>query len=164
MTAKTLTRHNSYGVRQIERAISPDGAPVLGLYLYMANGRLLRSMSIGSPFALIKPGAIGIPALLASHPGLSQTELADLMGVERMTAGMQVQQCITAGLVRRRRSKVDKRKYELHVTSKGLENLQKIARIIPLHEQSLFGRLSARERAVLYRILRKLVDEGSGGP
>jgi DNA-binding MarR family transcriptional regulator len=159
MPARSSRRHIATGVRQIESAISPSGAPVIGLYLFMAYGRLLRSMGRGTPFAAINPAAIGVPALLKSHPGLSQTELADLMGVERMTAGMQVEQCIKAGLVRRRRSTSDRRKYMLHVTSKGLANLRRIAGIIPLHEQSLFGRLSARERKALYRILGKLIDD-----
>jgi DNA-binding MarR family transcriptional regulator len=161
MPAEPSRRHIATGVRQIERAISPSGAPVIGLYLFMAYGRLLRSMGRGAPFAAINPVAIGVPALLKSHPGLSQTELADLMGVERMTAGMQVELCIKAGLVRRRRSTSDRRKYILHVTPKGLANLRRIAGIIPLHEQSLFGRLSARERKSLYRILGKLIDDAA---
>jgi DNA-binding MarR family transcriptional regulator len=150
-------RHLSTGVRLIERAISAR-APVIGLYLFMAYGRLLRSMSRGTRFAAINPVAIGVPALLTAHPGLSQTELADLMGVERMTAGLQVGQCIRAGLVRRTRSEVDRRKYALYVTARGRANLQRIAKLIPQHEDSLFGELSARERTMLYRILVKLID------
>jgi DNA-binding MarR family transcriptional regulator len=154
-------RHIATGVRLIEQAISPDGAPVIGLQLYMAFGLLARSMARGSPFAAIKPASIGIPALLKAHPGLSQTELADLMGIERMTAGVQVARCIRRGLVRRERSVADRRKYRLYVTPKGLATLQRIAALIPLHEQHLFGRLLRRERAALYRVLRKLIV-GSG--
>jgi DNA-binding MarR family transcriptional regulator len=150
-------RHLSIGVRLIERAISAK-KPVIGLYLFMAYGRLLRSMSRGTRFAAINPVAIGVPALLTAHPGLSQTELADLMGVERMTAGLQVRQCIKAGLVTRRHSPVDGRKYALYVTPKGRANLRRIGRLIPAHEQSLFGGLSARERSMLYRTLVKLID------
>jgi DNA-binding MarR family transcriptional regulator len=156
-------RHFSSGVRLIERTLSPAGAPVIGLHLYMAFGWLARSMARGSRFAAIKPAAIGIPALLKAHPGLSQTELADLMGIERMTAGVQVQRCIRSGLVRREPSAQDRRKYRLYVTPKGLANLRRISALIPLHEQYLFGRLSRNERAMLHRVLRKLID-GSGSP
>ncbi|HEY6456320.1 MAG TPA: MarR family winged helix-turn-helix transcriptional regulator [Steroidobacteraceae bacterium] len=155
-------RHFSTGVRLIERAISSQGAPVIGLHLYMAFGWLARSMGRGSRFAAIKPALIGIPALLKAHPGLSQTELADLMGIERMTAGVQVARCIRRGLVRRERSVADRRKYRLFVTPRGLANLRRIAALIPQHEQHLFGRLSRPERAALYRLLRKLIS-GSGG-
>jgi DNA-binding MarR family transcriptional regulator len=159
---KIPPRHIAAGTRLIEAAISPSGQPVIGLYLFMAYGRLLRSMGRGTRFAAINPSAIGVPALLKAHPGLSQTELADLMGVERMTAGLQVAQCIRAGLVTRRRSKQDRRKYELQVTRRGLANLRRIARLIPLHEQSLFGLLGARERQSLYRTLGRLIDANGG--
>lgn len=156
--SKRPDRRLATGVRLIEKAISPAGTPVIGLYLFMAYGRLWRSMRRGSKFAAISPVAIGVPALLKAHPGLSQTELADMMGVERMTAGLQVEQCIRAGLVTRRRSREDRRRYALFVTPKGQANLRRIARLIPLHEQWLFGRLSAKEQAVLYRALGKLID------
>jgi DNA-binding MarR family transcriptional regulator len=155
-------RHFSAGVPLIERTISPDGSPVIGLYLYMANGWLVRSVSRGSRFAAIRPRAIGIPALLKAHPGLSQTELADLLGIERMTAGVQVARCIRQGLVRRERSGMDRRKYQLYVTAKGEANLRRTAGLIPLHEQFLFGRLSSAERAMLYRLLRKMIDGTNG--
>ncbi|HXC60029.1 MAG TPA: MarR family transcriptional regulator [Steroidobacteraceae bacterium] len=151
-------RQLATGVRLIERAISAE-APVIGLYLFMAYGRLLRSMSRGTRFAAINPVAIGVPALLTAHPGLSQTELADLMGVERMTAGLQVEQCIKAGLVTRKHSTADRRKYALYVTAKGRANLRRIAKLIPQHEDSLFASLSARERSMLYRILVKLIQK-----
>jgi DNA-binding MarR family transcriptional regulator len=150
-------RHIATGVRLIERTISPDGAPVIGLHLYMASGWLARSMARGSRFAAIKPASIGIPALLKAHPGLSQTELADLMGIERMTAGVHVARCIRRGLVRRERAVADRRKYRLYVTPRGVATLRRIAALIPLHEQHLFGRLSPGERTSLYRLLRKLI-------
>jgi DNA-binding MarR family transcriptional regulator len=155
-------RHFSTGVPLIERSIAPDGSPVIGLYLYMANSWLVRSVSRGSRFAAIRPAAIGIPALLKAHPGLSQTELADLMGIERMTAGVQVARCIRHGLVRRERSAMDRRKYQLYVTARGDANLRRTAGLIPLHEQFLFGRLSPNEQATLYRLLRKVIEASNG--
>lgn len=146
------------GTRVIENAISPRGQPVVGLYLFMAYGRLVRSMGRGTRFSAINPAAIGVPALLSEFPGLSQTELAVLLGVERMTAGLQVAQCIRRGLVTRRRSPQDRRRYELQVTAKGRANLRRIAKLISLHEQSVFGRLTAAERRALYGALRKLIE------
>jgi DNA-binding MarR family transcriptional regulator len=60
--------------------------------------------------------------------------------------------------VRRARSGADRRKYRLTITRKGLAYLDRVARLIPLHEQYLFGVLTARERIALQRALRKLVD------
>ena len=149
------------GVRAIEQALRPSGEPVIGLHLFMAYGLLVRSMRRGSRFATIRPASIGVPALLQVHPGLSQTELADLLGVERVTAGVQVGQCVEEGLVRRQRSPVDKRKYQLYITGKGKTYLARVAALIPLHEQHLFGCLSAREREGLYRAMVRLIDGAS---
>jgi DNA-binding MarR family transcriptional regulator len=157
-------RHFSAGVRIIERVISPAGTPVIGLHLYVAYGRLVRSMSHGSGFAGIKPAAIGMPALLDSYPGLSQTEVADLLGLERMTVGIQVQHCIRHGLVRRERCADDRRKYRLYVTDKGLSRLRQISKLIPLHEQFLFGQLSPREQKTLHRLLQKVIDGSLRSP
>jgi DNA-binding MarR family transcriptional regulator len=156
-------RRLASGIRLIEKAISPAREPVIGLYLFMVYARLVRSMGRGTRFAAINPVAIGVPALLMAHPGISQIELAELLGVERATAGEQVAQCIRAGFVTRKRSLEDRRKYALYVTAKGQANLDHIAHLIPLHEQSLFGRLTPRERTSLYRILTKLVDEPIAG-
>jgi DNA-binding MarR family transcriptional regulator len=157
-------RHISAGVRIIERAISPEGAPVIGLHMYMAYGWLARSVARGSQFAGIKPAAIGMPALLNSLPGLSQTELADMLGLERMTVGMQVQQCIRSGLVRRERCEEDRRKYRLYVTAKGLSRLRSIAKLIPMHEQYVFGELSPGEQKTLHRLLQKVIDGSRRSP
>lgn len=146
------------GLRLIERAISPDGTPVTGLYLFTAYGRLVRTIGRDTRFAAISPVTIGVPALLRAHPGLSQTELAELMGVERMTAGLHVKQCIRDGLVTRRRSPTDRRKYELQVTARGVANLKRVARLIPLHEQLLFGHMTRREQATLHRLLARFID------
>jgi DNA-binding MarR family transcriptional regulator len=154
-------RHFSYGVRLVEKTLRPDSEPVIGLHLYMAFGWLARSMSRGSRFAAIKPGIIGIPTLLKAHPGLSQTELADLMGIERATAGLQVARCIREGLVQRRRCVEDRRKYRLSIAPKGEAYLRRISTLIPQHEKHLFGRLSGAERTQLYRLLRKLIDDAS---
>lgn len=156
-------RHFSAGVRVIERALSPSGAPVIGLHLYMAYGWLARSMSRGGKFGGIKPVVIGIPAVLNEHPGLSQTEVADMLGLERMTVGLQVQQCIRGGLVRRQRSEDDRRKYRLYVTSKGRERLRRISRLIPQHERYLFGELSKTEQKTLHRLLQKVIDASRRG-
>jgi len=156
-------RHFSAGVRLIEEAISPGGRPVIGLHLYMACIWLVRSMVRGSRFAAITPASIGVPALVKAHPGMSQTELADLMGIERMTAGVHVARCVRAGLIRRKRSTEDQRKYQLYTTPKGEANLRRVAALIPQHEQHLFGGLSKAERTTLYRLLSKLIESADQG-
>jgi DNA-binding MarR family transcriptional regulator len=105
------------------------------------------------------PHLIGTPALLSKHPGLSQIELAALLGTERATAGLQVAQCIEKGFVRRSVSAGDRRKYELYVTDKGLRLLAEAQGVVPDHEDLFAKTLTLDERETLRRLLMKLIAE-----
>ena len=103
------------------------------------------------------PHLIGTPALLAKHPGLSQVELASLLGTERATAGLQVAQCIKKGLVRRVVASHDRRQYELYVTKAGLRLVENARRVIPEHERMFAETLTKEERATLRGLLMRLI-------
>lgn len=68
-----------------------------------------RSVSV-SPTRQITPTVIGVLALLAERPGLSQAELARLARIGRMTAGTTVVRAISSGFVRRTDSSDDARR------------------------------------------------------
>ena len=145
------------GVTTIESVLNARDTPILGLYLHTVELLLLRSLSRNPRFRSILPSLIGTPALLARHPGLSQIELAALLGTERATAGLQVAQCIKKGFVRRSVSGGDRRKYELYVTEKGLRLLEAAREVIPEHEDLFAGALTAGERETLRELLMKLI-------
>jgi len=149
-------RLHAQGVATIESVLGSNG-PVLGLYLHTVHILLLKGLSRNPRFRSIKPHLIGTPALLAKHPGLSQIELAALLGTERATAGLQVAQCIADGYVRRAVSHDDRRRYELYVTKKGLRLLGDARKVIPVHENTFAHALSAAERETLRRLLMKLI-------
>lgn len=156
---RPLAARHARGVRTIESVLRPDGSPVLGLYLHTVNMLLMRSLSRSPLFRRILVHLIGTPALLARDPGLSQAELASFLGTERATAGLQVEQCLARGFVRRTRSNWDGRRYELRVTRAGLRMLAEVRRVIPEHEDLFARALTARERATLRRLLMKLIAE-----
>jgi DNA-binding MarR family transcriptional regulator len=149
-------RLHAQGVTTIESVLESSG-PVLGLYLHTVHILLLKSLSRNPRFRSIKPHLIGTPALLARHPGLSQVELAALLGTERMTAGLQVAQCIANGYVKRVVSTGDRRRYELYVTEKGLQLLEDARSVIPEHEDAFARSLTRTERETLRQLLMKLI-------
>ena len=149
-------RLHAQGVATIEAELS-TGDPVLGLYLHTVHILLLKSLSRNPRFRSIMPHLIGTPSLLSNHPGLSQVELAALLGTERATAGLQVAQCIKKGLVRRVVATNDRRQYELYVTKAGLKLLEDARRVIPEHEAKFAEPLSKEERATLRGLLMKLI-------
>lgn len=147
------------GIDAIESVIA-GSAPNIGLQLFAAQEFLFNSLT-QPRFAAINPIFIGIPALLWMRPGMSQKDVADLMGLERAPAGVHVKQCLQQGLIRRDESTQDARKYRLFVTAKGLAYLREVARLIPAHEDFCYGMLSSRERGTLYRLLKKVVTAQS---
>lgn len=153
-------RLHSQGVQTIESVLGKDkdSVPVLGLYLHTVHILLIKSLGRNPRFRSIMPHLIGTPAILSKHPGLSQIELAALLGTERATAGLQVAQCLKQGFVRRVASRTDRRRYELFVTPKGLKLLEDAREVIPQHEDMFAASLTPSERSTLRRLLLRLIS------
>jgi len=141
----------------IVEAILLDGAgPSLGLRLHGANLRNLAHFNERVGRNEISVTMLAILCMLDRLPGVSQSELARMIKVERMTAGINAKRCIQKGLVTRETVPGDRRRYALHLTDAGREALQAIRQRIPLHEQRLAQRLSAEERLQLVALLDKV--------
>jgi DNA-binding MarR family transcriptional regulator len=93
----------------------------------------------------VTPAIIGAVTLIAEHPGISQAELARLIGLERATVGATVARAIQAGLIRRDDAHDDARRYVLSLTPRGQRMIATLRRRIADHERTR-GRSSDRER------------------
>jgi DNA-binding MarR family transcriptional regulator len=140
----------------IEARLSEPDEPVLGLYLHVAYHCFMASFAeVGR--GEITPNLIGVLALLATYPGMSQAEMARLIGLERATVGIQVARAISCGFVRRDDNTQRGRRYALYLTPQGKEMLARLRRRIPRHERTAGARLSLPERRQLRALLNKLV-------
>ena len=141
----------------IETQLTDGSEPVLGLYLHTAYYAFMSTYESRVGRGEITPSVIGVLALLALRPGMSQAELARLMGLERATVGVLVARAMDARFVRRTASNRDARRYSLHLTTSGEQMLAKLRQRIPEHEKHAAGRLSPGERLQLRALLDKLV-------
>ena len=141
----------------IEAQLSPLGEPVLGLYLHVAYHRVMSSFGHVVGRGVVTPAIIGVIALLAERPGISQAKLARLIGLERATIGTTVARAIAAGLVLRRDAQADARSYTLLLSPRGERMLRTLRRRIAAHERAAGAHLSAAERRTLRALLHKLV-------
>lgn len=141
----------------IESQLTDGSEPVLGLYLHIAYYSFMSTYESRVGRGEITPSVIGILALLALRPGMSQAELARLMGLERATVGVIVSRAIEAGFVSRTASNKDARRYSLHLTASGEQMLARLRQRIPEHERHAAGRLTPGERLQLRALLDKLV-------
>lgn len=140
----------------IESQLSPSGEPVIGLYLHVAYHTVMASFGtmVGGG---VTPAIIGAVTLVAEHPGISQAELARLIGLERATVGTTVARARAAGLIRRDDAHDDARRYVLSLTPRGQKMLAALRGRIATHETHVGGHLTPAERRRLRALLHKLV-------
>lgn len=141
----------------IESQITSSSEPVLGLYLHTAYNFFMSTYEEGVGRGEITPNVIGVLGILALQPGLSQADLARLIGLERSTIGVTVARAIASGFVKRTDSGADARRYSLFLTRRGEQMLVKLRQRIPEHERRAAGRLTLDERLQLRALLDKLV-------
>lgn len=141
----------------IEAQLSPEGEPVLGLYLHVAYHRVMASFGRKVGHGDVTPAVIGVVAMLAECPGISQATLARRIGLERATIGTTVARAIAAGLVVRRDAQGDARSYALWLSPAGERMLRILRRRIAEHEAANTTHLTADERHTLRGLLHKLV-------
>ena len=141
----------------IEAQLSPHGEPVLGLYLHIAYHRVMSTFSRKVGHGQVTPAIIGVIAMLAERPGISQARLARLMGQERATIGSTVARAMDAGFVVRADAHGDARSYALSLSPLGEQMLRTLRQRIGEHEKAAGAHLTARERRTLRSLLHKLV-------
>jgi DNA-binding MarR family transcriptional regulator len=141
----------------IESQLSPGGTPVLGLYLHVAYHRVMATFGRRIGHGQVTPAIIGVIAMLAESPGISQAMLARRMNLERATIGTTVARAIDAGFVVRQDAHGDARSYALTLSPKGERMLRRLRRRIAVHEAAATAHLTGTERASLRALLHKLV-------
>lgn len=142
--------------RRAESILGKPNEPLLGLHLHAANLRNLERFHEKVGLGEITVTMISILCVLYHTPGLSQSDVARLIKVERMTAGVHVGRCVDRGLVSRDKVRGDRRRYALALTPKGRKAIHDVRRRIPGHEDHLSKRLTTGERRRLVTLLDKI--------
>ena len=105
---------------------------------------------------------------LHRHPGASQSELADMMEVERASAGRMIDRLEANGWVERRAQDGDRRVKRVYLTAEAERVHRRIWRVAEETVEDALADLSAREaaqlRALLTRVKRNLVAVVDGRP
>ena len=141
----------------IDAQLSPQGEPVLGLYLHIAYHKVMSTFSRKVGHGQVTPAIIGVITTLAEHPGISQARLARLIGLERATIGSTVGRAIEAGFVVRTDAHGDARSYALSLSPRGERMLRTLRRRIAEHERAAGAHLTPGERRALRALLHKLL-------
>lgn len=98
---------------------------------------------------------------LHRHPGASQSELADMLEVERASAGRMIDRLEANGWVERRSQNGDRRVKRVYLTPEAERVHRRIWRVAEATVEDALAGLSAREgaqlRALLTRVKKSLI-------
>jgi DNA-binding MarR family transcriptional regulator len=128
-------------------------AGLLGYRLRVAQQAVFRDFAREIPEA--SPGRAGILLLIDANPGVTQSRLAQAVGIDRSTLVGVLHALQAHNLVERRRGQ-DRRTNGLWLTRPGRALVARLKRRIPVHERRVASSLTPAERARLLHLLEKL--------
>ncbi len=99
-------------------------------------------------------------ALLLSilqRPATSQSRLSEITGIDRNTIAEMLVRLVEKGLVKRRRSALDSRAYELTVTAAGVRLLERITPLVSAAQAEMLATLPEALRPTFLMCLRQLI-------
>jgi len=99
--------------------------------------------------------------LIADNPGLSQSQLADAMDIERPNLVVIVDELEQRELISRERVPTDRRAYALQVTLKGKRLCERAVTAVSSHEEALFAGIDTQTRASIVTALQLIQQRGA---
>jgi len=126
---------------------------LLGYRLRLAQQAVFRDFARAIPEA--SPGRAGVLFLIEANPGVTQSRLAQAVGLDRSTMVGVLHTLEQRQLVERRRGE-DRRTNGLWLTRAGRALAASLKRRIRVHERRVATRLTPAERAQLLLLLEKL--------
>ena len=129
---------------------------LLGYHLRRAQSAVFQHFALRLGHHQITPGQLGLLVLISNNPGVSQTDLARAVGIERSTLGEFIHRFESRGLVERKASTRDRRRHAVHLSTAGRRFLEAILPEVREHERELGEPLSAQERVTLIELLKRI--------
>lgn len=126
---------------------------LLGYRLRVAQQAVFRDFARSIPEA--SPGRVGILLLIDANPGVTQSRLAQAVGIDRSTMVGVLHALQARELIERRRGE-DRRTNGLWLTRSGRTLVTSLKQRIRIHERRVASRLSAADRTQLLALLEKL--------
>src|SRR5262245_8094590 len=104
----------------------------------------------------ISPAQYSVLVVIAANPGLSQSDLADRLGIERARLVRLLDRLERRGLTQRLPSRTDRRSHALRLTREGQRILKLAKMLAGQHEAHLAERLGSERRKSLINVLAHL--------
>jgi len=110
----------------------------------------------------LTPRQFAVLVTVASHEGLSQTNLVDKTGIDRSTLADIVRRMLKKGLLQRRRTREDARAYAVKLTDEGRRVMQSVAPVAAEVDSAVLSVLTDEDRQGFLDNLEKIVSALAG--
>lgn len=106
----------------------------------------------------LTPPQHGVLIAAAQHPGLSQSDVARLIGFDRATIGQVVRGLEARGFLRRHSSNGNRRNKSVQLTPKGATALKRAGLAMERTSARLLSPFSRRDRALFIELMVRLTN------
>jgi DNA-binding MarR family transcriptional regulator len=106
--------------------------------------------------AKARPAQYSVLTVIEHNPGLSQTRLADALGIKKANLVAMIDELEKRGLARRMPTENDRRSYALYLTPKGKASMVRLHRLDRALDRRLVQTLGNGERRQLCEALRRV--------
>ena len=136
----------------LDHGILPD---LIGYQLRLAQLAVFRDFERTVSDLGVSPGRVGVLVLINGNAGITQSRLAEAVGLDRSTLVPVLDDLERRGLVERRRG-MDRRTNGLSLTASGKRLLGRVKRRIEAHERRMVSGMTEKEREQLVALLARL--------
>lgn len=112
----------------------------------------------------IRPAQYSVLVVIGANPGLSQSDISDILGIERARLVRMLDRLDRRGLTLRLPSDHDRRSHALHLTREGQKLLKQAKMLAAQHEARLAELFGPANRQMMIEVLREFETRLAAGP
>lgn len=109
----------------------------------------------------IRPAQYSVLVVIGANPGLSQSDISDILAIERARLVRMLDRLDRRGLTLRLPSDRDRRSHALHLTREGQKLLKQAKMLAAQHEAKLAELFGPANRQIMIEILREFEARSS---
>jgi DNA-binding MarR family transcriptional regulator len=128
----------------------------LGYVLRRAQVAVFQDFFLAMGALDVSPAQYSTLAVIERNPGLTQTQVADALGIKKANFVAMIKELERRGLARRAAIPNDRRSFALHLTAKGQVLAQKLEEASEAHERDVRQALGADDYARMFAPLKRL--------
>jgi len=106
----------------------------------------------------IRPAQFSVLTVIERNPGLTQSQVAEALGIKRTNFVGMLDTLETRGLTERRQAVRDKRSYALYLTAEGAALMRKLKPALKAQESRMVGKVGEDGRDRLIALLHEIAD------